>query len=112
MDQKRELASWKELTEENRQRAKQIRQLQNSLERIATRLEAMRIAEYVESFEKPWKLIMTNLIAGAARGLGFALGTTAILALLIAFIRQIVAANIPYLTEVLRQIMTMIRSTN
>ena len=101
----------KELAEENRQRAKQIRQLQNSLERIATRLEAMRVAEYVETFEKPWKLIVNNLIAGAARGLGFAIGTTVILAILIAFIRQLIAANIPFLTDLLRQLISLVKSS-
>lgn len=111
IDHKKELAAWKELTEENRQRAKQIRQLQNSLERIATRLEAMRVAEYVETFEKPWKLIVNNLIAGAARGLGFAIGTTVILAILIAFIRQLIAANIPFLTDLLRQLISLVKSS-
>lgn len=112
VDYKKELSTWKELTEENRQRAKQLKQLQSSLERIATRLEAMRISDYVESFEKPWKLILNNLMIGAARGLGFAIGTTVILALLVAFIRQLIAANIPFLTELLRDFVALIRSTN
>lgn len=111
-DQKKELALWKELSEENRQRAKQLRTLQHSLERIATRLESMRVADYVESFERPWKLILNNLLIGAARGLGFAIGTTVILALLIAFIRQLIAANIPFLTELLRDFITLIRSAS
>jgi len=110
-DPKKEFALWKELTEENRQRAKQLRQLQTSLERIATRLETMRIADYVESFERPWKLILNNLLIGAARGLGFAIGTTVILALLIGFVRQIIAANIPFLTELLRELISLIRSS-
>lgn len=111
INEKKEIAVWKELREENRHRAKQLRQLQSSLERIATRLETMKVAEYVESFEKPWKLILTNIMIGAARGLGFMIGTTVILAILIAVVRQLIEANIPVITELLKHLIYLVKST-
>ena len=109
IDYKKELAQWKELTEENRQRTKQLKQLQSSLERISTRLEAMKVADYVDSFQKPWKLIWINILIGAARGLGFAIGTTVILAVLIAVVRRIIEANIPFITDALIQMIHFIK---
>jgi hypothetical protein len=51
------------------------------LRRLADRLEAMRIADYLELLGKPRKLVLTNFIAGIARGLGFAIGTTIVFAI-------------------------------
>lgn len=47
-------------------------------ERIAERLDASRIAEYVELMNKPRKLIWTSFVAGIARGLGAAVGATVV----------------------------------
>ena len=83
-------------------------QMMNRLERIAMRLEALRVADYMETLERPWKLIWTNLIAGIARGLGFAIGTTVILAILIAILTRIVEANIPFITEWLKEFLMLL----
>lgn len=80
----------------------------NSLEKLANRLESMQIARYLEVLEKPRKLIVTNFIAGIARGLGFAIGTTIIFAIVIEALRRIILLNIPllsgYLVDVIRMI--------
>jgi len=80
----------------------------NSLEKLANRLESMQIARYLEVLEKPRKLIVTNFIAGIARGLGFAIGTTIIFAIVIEVLRRIILLNIPlisnYLVDVIRMI--------
>ena len=46
------------------------------LEKLVRHLESLRIAEYMELLERPTKLILINLIAGMARGLGIAIGAT------------------------------------
>lgn len=80
--------------------------LLDQMERLSRHLEALRIADYIELLEKPWKLITTNFIAGVARGVGFAIGTTVIFALIVEALRRIILINIPvindYLVEIFR----------
>jgi hypothetical protein len=45
-----------------------------------------------------------------ARGLGFSIGTTIVLAVLYKIISQIISMNIPYLTELLKQAVEMIHN--
>lgn len=80
----------------------------NSLEKLANRLESMQIASYIEILAKPRKLIITNFIAGIARGLGFALGTTIIFAIVIEVLRRIIMLNIPMLSSYLVEVIRMI----
>lgn len=80
----------------------------NSLEKLANRLESMQIARYLEVLEKPRKLIVTNFIAGVARGLGFAIGTTIIFAIVIEVLRRIILLNIPLLSNYLIDVIRMI----
>ena len=78
------------------------------MERLTRHLEALRIADYIELLEKPWKLITTNFIAGVARGLGFAVGTTIIFALVVEGLRRIITINIPIINEYLVEIFKLI----
>jgi len=78
------------------------------VERLTRHLEALRIADYIELLEKPWKLITTNFIAGIARGLGFALGTTIIFALVVEGLRRIIMINIPIINDYLVEIFKLI----
>jgi len=78
------------------------------MERLTRHLEALRIADYIELLEKPWKLITTNFIAGIARGLGFALGTTIIFALVVEGLRRMITINIPIINEYLVEIFKLI----
>jgi len=78
------------------------------VERLTRHLEALRIADYIELLEKPWKLITTNFIAGIARGLGFALGTTIIFALVVEGLRRIIMINIPIINDYLIEIFKLI----
>ena len=61
-------------------------------ERIAERLDASRIAEYVELMNKPRKLIWTSFVAGIARGLGAAVGATVVFALEV--LRRLIVVNV------------------
>jgi hypothetical protein len=63
-------------------------------ERIAERLDASRIAEYVELMNKPRKLIWTSFIAGIARGLGAAVGATVVFALVLGVLRRLIVVNV------------------
>ncbi|MBP2651174.1 MAG: hypothetical protein H6Q74_1999 [Firmicutes bacterium] len=78
------------------------------LERVACRLEAIRLADYLALLEKPKKLIFSNFIAGISRGLGFAVGTTIVFAVVVETLRRIILINIPVLNEYLVDIIHLI----
>lgn len=82
--------------------------LLQQMERLTRHLEALRIADYIELLEKPWKLITTNFIAGIARGLGFAVGTTIIFALVVEGLRRIILINIPIINDYLVELFRLI----
>lgn len=69
--------------------------LGSQLQKLISHMESLRIADYMELLENPLRLIMTNFIAGLARGLGIALGATLIFALMLEFLRRIIMLNIP-----------------
>jgi len=83
-------------------------QLVDQMERLSRHLEALRIADYIELLEKPWKLITTNFLAGVARGVGFAVGTSIIFALLVETLRRIILINIPLINDYLVEIFRLI----
>ncbi|MDR3589796.1 MAG: DUF5665 domain-containing protein [Negativicutes bacterium] len=82
--------------------------LAKQLERLVNRLEAMRIADYIELLEKPRKLLWTNFIAGIMRGLGFALGTTIVFAIVVETLRRLILINIPVISDYLVEIIRLV----
>lgn len=79
------------------------------LKAMADYLDSSGIAEYAKLAGRPGKLLWLNFIAGVARGLGFTIGTTLVLAVLYKILTRIISMNIPYLTELLRNFIEMTR---
>jgi hypothetical protein len=75
------------------------------LESLARRLENSGVAEYVKLSQQTAKILWLNFISGVARGLGFTIGATLVLAVIYKILAWIIRMNIPYLTELLKQIM-------
>ena len=90
--------------------AKQGEVIANQLSKLASRLESMRVAEYMELLEKPGRLILINFIAGISRGLGIAIGATVVFALLLEGLRRLILLNIPgignFIADVVRIVET------
>lgn len=85
--------------------AKQIEQL----DLIAKRLENSGVAEYVKLSQKTGKILWLNFLSGVARGFGFTIGTTLVLAIVYKIVARIISMNIPYLTELLQHIVSMVK---
>lgn len=77
------------------------------LDQLIKRLDSSGIAEYVKLSQKTGKILWLNFLAGVARGLGFSIGTTLVLAVIYKIVSHIVSMNIPYLTELLQKIIAM-----
>ncbi|MFS8513935.1 MAG: DUF5665 domain-containing protein, partial [Planifilum fulgidum] len=53
-----------------------MRRIDERLKRIARQMEMGEIAEYIQLLNRPRRLILINIVAGIARGVGIAIGVT------------------------------------
>lgn len=79
------------------------------LEELAKRLDNSGIAEYVKLSQKTGKILWLNFLSGIARGLGFTVGTSIVLAIAYNIISHIVSMNIPYITETLQKFVEVVK---
>ena len=82
-------------------------QEQAQAELLLQRLDNAGLTEYVKLSQKTGKILWLNFLSGIARGLGFSIGATLVLAVVYKILARIISMNIPYLTELLQQIMNM-----
>ena len=82
-------------------------QKQAQAELLLQRLENAGLTEYVKLSQKTGKILWLNFLSGIARGLGFSIGASLVLAVVYKIVARIISMNIPYLTELLQQIMSM-----
>lgn len=84
--------------------------IDHKLDILIRHLESMRVAQYMELLEKPTRLILTNFIAGIARGLGIALGATLVFALMLELLRRVILLNIPGIGSFVAEIMKIVEA--
>ena len=82
-------------------------QKQAQAELLLQRLDNAGLTEYVKLSQKTGKILWLNFLSGIARGLGFSIGATLVLAVVYKILARIISMNIPYLTELLQQVMNM-----
>ena len=92
--------------------AKQGEVIAEQLSKLASRLESMRVAEYMELLEKPGRLILINFIAGISRGLGIAIGATVVFALLLEGLRRLILFNIPGIGSFIADVVRIVETKN
>ena len=80
---------------------------QAQAELLLERLDNAGLAEYVKLSQQTGKILWLNFLSGIARGLGFSIGATLVLAVVYKILTRIISMNIPYLTELLQQVMSM-----
>ncbi|NLB87829.1 MAG: hypothetical protein GX790_01180 [Syntrophomonadaceae bacterium] len=87
-----------------------IEQLVDKVTELSANMERMRLAEYVEMFEKPTRLLYVNFLIGLARGFGTAIGFTILAALVIYFLQKIILLNIPVIGEFIAEIVNIVKT--
>ena len=85
----------------------QYEEKQAQAELLLQRLDNAGLAEYVKLSQKTGKILWLNLLSGIARGLGFSIGATLVLAVVYKILARIISMNIAYLTELLQQVMSI-----
>ena len=82
-------------------------QKQTQAELLLQRLDNAGLTEYVKLSQQTGKILWLNFLSGIARGLGFSIGATLVLAVVYKILARIISMNIPYLTDLLQQVMNM-----
>ncbi len=88
-----------------------VEQKLKQLEKVALQIEKMRLGDYVANLNRPSKIILNNLIGGISKGVGLTVGATLVIALLFKILSVIISMNIPYLTDMLQEVVTIVKST-
>lgn len=83
--------------------------LQNKITDLAISMEKMKLAEYVQLLDKPWRLMYINFIAGLARGVGIAVGFTILGAIVLYFLKILVMLNLPWIGGFIAEIVRMVQ---
>ncbi|NLC76532.1 MAG: hypothetical protein GX750_02795 [Clostridia bacterium] len=82
--------------------------LQQKTEELVTRMERLRLAEYVEMFNDPKRLWKINFLAGLARGLGTAVGFTILGALVLYLLQRLVLLNLPVIGDFIAHLVRLV----
>ncbi|WP_209860417.1 DUF5665 domain-containing protein [Paenibacillus shirakamiensis] len=75
----------------------------------AHQLEKSKIMEYTQLMQKPWRLVWLNLISGASRGVGIAIGFTFFAATIIYLLQLLGALNLPIIGDYIADIVRIVQ---
>ncbi len=69
----------------------------------------MKLAEYVELLNKPWRLFYINFLSGVARGMGIAVGFTLLSAVVLIVLQRLVVLNLPGVSSFIAEIVRLVQ---
>ncbi|QGP92946.1 hypothetical protein MGLY_23390 [Neomoorella glycerini] len=83
--------------------------LAEKVQQLITTIEKANVAEWIELYHRPWRLLYLNFAAGVARGLGIAVGFTILGAIVIYIIRELALLNLPVIGKLIAEIVRMVQ---
>lgn len=86
-----------------------LHELYGQVQELSNNMEKMRLAEYIEMFEKPRRLLYINFLIGVARGFGSAIGFTILAAVIIYILQKIVVLNMPLIGSIIAEIVKIVQ---
>lgn len=92
------------MTEQKEKSSKSTQDKITQLEKLADRLERMRVGDYVTNLNKTSRLIWLSLMSGIARGVGLTVGATLVIAIIFKIISALISLNVPYLSEMMQEV--------
>lgn len=84
---------------------------QTQIEKLAYLFERMRLGDYVNNFNRPWRVAYISLIGGIFRGVGLTIGATLVIVIIIKVCMMLISWNIPYLTGALQNVVQIVKTT-
>jgi hypothetical protein len=85
------------------------RRVASRVEGLAKTIDRSGFREYVDYLSRPWKIFTVNFFAGLFRGLGFVIGATVIVAILVYIIANWLV-NLPFIGEAFEWLQTVIEN--
>lgn len=86
-----------------------INTLKEKVEKLSLDLEKMKLAEYIELLNRPFRLLYINFISGLARGVGIAVGFTIFGALVLYILQRLVVLNLPVVSDFIAEIVRLVQ---
>ncbi|BCV20908.1 DUF5665 domain-containing protein [Moorella sp. Hama-1] len=83
--------------------------LAEKIQELITTMEKANVAEWLELYRRPGRLLYLNFAAGIARGLGIAIGFTILGAIVIYIIRELALLNLPVIGKLIAEIVRMVQ---
>lgn len=79
------------------------------LAHLAAALEKASVAEFIELYRRPRRLLFLNFLSGLSRGFGIAVGFTVVGALFLYLLGQLAALNLPIIGELVADIIRIVQ---
>ncbi|MEQ2130336.1 DUF5665 domain-containing protein [Caldanaerobacter subterraneus KAk] len=83
--------------------------IKKQLDQMVELMEKMKIADYVELMQSPYRLLWLNFIGGVARGFGIAVGFTILGAIIIYILQKLVVLNLPLIGNIIADIVKIVQ---
>lgn len=87
-----------------------LESLRDKIDELAISMEKMKLAEYVNLLNRPWRLLYINFISGLARGLGTAVGFAILGAIMLLVLQHLVRLNLPVIGGFIAEIVAIVQS--
>jgi len=81
----------------------------DKLAHLAAALEKASVAEFIELYRRPRRLLYLNFLSGLSRGFGIAVGFTVVGALFLYLLGQLAALNLPIIGEFVADIIRIVQ---
>ena len=85
-------------------------EVSEKVNKIAAGMERTQIADYIQLMHKPWRIIMMNLVGGAARGVGIAIGVTVFTSTILFILQGLGALNLPIIGDYIAKLVEIVQS--
>ncbi|MDI3528311.1 MAG: hypothetical protein PWQ23_130 [Thermoanaerobacter sp.] len=82
--------------------------IKKQLDQMSEMIEKMKIADYVELMQSPYRLLWLNFIGGVARGFGIAVGFTILGAIILYILQKLVVLNLPVIGSIIADIVKIV----
>ncbi|USG67521.1 DUF5665 domain-containing protein [Brevibacillus ruminantium] len=86
----------------------EARKLNERMDKIAMFLEDIRLADVIQNYTAPRKLLWINFLAGLARGLGLTIGTAIVLTLLGSVLSKFL--SVPIIGDYIKELVDYVSS--
>ena len=80
------------------------------LEELARALEKASVAEFIQLYRRPGRLLVLNFLAGLSRGFGIAVGFTVVGALFLYLLGRLATLNVPLIGSFVAEIVRIVQS--